>query len=260
MQEFLNWWGGGELNAAILREFVEGLKAKGLGSSAINQRLAAIRHLVDEAKESGALTPIIAAELKAVKGAKQRGTRAGNWLDKQQAQALLRAPDVETLKGLRDRAILAVFLGCGLRRTELAELRLEKVQQREGRWALVDITGKGGRVRTVPMPSWTKAALDAWAKAATITKGYLFRPINKGGRVTGESMTDQGVYDVVRTYTDAKPHDLRRTHAKLAYKGGALLDQIQLVLGHASIATTERYLGVELELHNAPGDHVGLRL
>jgi len=65
---------------------------------------------------------------------------------------------------------------------------------------------------------------------------------------------------VVRSYTEAKPHDLRRTHAKLAYQGGAALDQIQLTLGHASISTTERYLGAELELHNAPGDHIRLRL
>jgi len=153
-----------------------------------------------------------------------------------------------------------VFLGCGLRRTELSELRVEHVQQREGRWVLVDIVGKGGRVRSIPMPSWTKAALDAWTKKAYLPKGYLFRPINKGGRLVGDKMTDQGVYAVVRSYTEAKPHDLRRTHAKLAYQGGAALDQIQLTLGHASISTTERYLGAELELHNAPGDHIRLRL
>ena len=79
---------------------------------------------------------------------------------------LLSMPDVETLKGLRDRAIVAVRLGCGLRRSEVIALRMEHVQQREGRWVIVDLVGKGNRVRTVPMPAWAKAAPDAWTDAA----------------------------------------------------------------------------------------------
>ena len=76
------------------------------------------------------------------------------------------------------------------------------------------------------------------------------------------SMSDQAVADVVRQYTDETlaAHDLRRTWAKLAHKGGAGLDQIQLSLGHGSIRTTERYLGVEQDLTNAPCDRLGLNL
>ena len=65
------------------------------------------------------------------------GIRTGNWLSLRQAQALLSAPDVATLKGLRDRAILAVLLGCGLRRSEVAALTFAHVQQRDGRWCIV---------------------------------------------------------------------------------------------------------------------------
>jgi len=68
--------------------------------------------------------------------------RLGNWLTAEQGRALVEAPSVETLRGKRDRAILAVLLGCGLRRSELVHLKLEDVQQREGHWAIVDLVGK----------------------------------------------------------------------------------------------------------------------
>jgi integrase/recombinase XerD len=179
---------------------------------------------------------------------------------------LLNAPDTSTLKGLRDRAILAILVGCGLRRSEAAALVVEHIQQRDGRWVVCDLLGKGNRTRTVPMPSWAQAAIDAWALAAGISAGRLFRAIHKGGYVNGEAMSDQGIADVVRTYAKEcgfaalAAHDLRRTFAKLAHKGGAGLDQIQLSLGHASIKTTERYLGVVQDLTDAPCDRLGLKL
>ena len=114
----------------------------------------------------------------------------------------------------------------------------------------------------VPIPSWTKAAVDQWAAAAGLAGGRIFRPVNKGGRVEGDGMTPQAIYDVVAGHVaaaglTAAAHDLRRTYAKLAHKGGAPLDQIQLSLGHASIQTTERYLGVDQDLTYAPCDVIG---
>lgn len=110
-----------------------------------------------------------------------------------------------------------------------------------------------------------KAALDEWAKAAGLSAGRVFCAIHKGGYVDGESLTPQAIRDVVAHSGAAlgltvAAHDLRRTYAKLAHKGGSGLDQIQLSLGHASIQTTERYLGVEQDLTDAPGDRLGLRL
>lgn len=131
---------------------------------------------------------------------------------------------------------------------------------------LVDLVGKRNRVRSVPMPNWAKAAIDEYASAADLTDGTVFRPLNRGGRITGGRMTEQAFYNMVVDYAAAlgfdriAPHDLRRTFAKLAHKGGSTLDQIQLSLGHGSIQTTERYLGVEQDLTDAPCDHLGLRL
>ena len=153
-----------------------------------------------------------------------------------------------------------------MRRAEVANLTFDRIQQRDGRWVLVDIIGRRNKVRSVPMPSWTKQAIDDYASVSEILQGVVFRPINKGGRITAERMTEQAIYNLVVEYAESlgfgklAPHDLRRTFAKLAHKGGSGLDQIQLSLGHGSIQTTERYLGVEQDLTDAPCDHLGLRL
>ncbi len=189
--------------------------------------------------------------------------RAGNWLTKPQALQLLGAPERSTLKGKRDLVLLCLLLGCGLRRAELAQLDLSDIEQREGRWVIIDLVGKHGRIRTVPMPSWAKAALDEWIEPAGFSQGRLLRAIHKGGRISHDSMRAQSVFDTVVEYGNQiglkiTPHDLRRTFAKLAHQGQAALEQIQLSLGHASIQTTERYLGVRQDLHDAPCDRLGL--
>lgn len=254
------------LNKALVQRYTAELREAGLSSSSINQRLSAIRKLAMEASDNGALDPQIASGIRAVKGSRQEGRRTGNWLTREQAQTWLGAPDTRTLKGLRDRALLAVLIGCGLRRAEAANLSFDHVQQRDGRWVLVDLIGKRDKVRSVPMPAWTKAAIDAWSSRAGVTDGLVFRAVNKGDRVMGDGITPQAIRNIVADYAEklkhagVAPHDLRRTFAKLAYKGGAGLDQIQLSLGHESIQTTEDYLGVEQDLTDAPCDHLGLRL
>ena len=122
------------------------LEARGLGSVSINVRITAVRKLAVEAADNGLLAPELAAGISRVKGAKSKGVRVGNWLSVQQAQKLLNAPDIATKKGLRDRAMLAVLLGCGLRRSEVAALTLQHIQQRDNRWCIVDLVGKHGRV------------------------------------------------------------------------------------------------------------------
>src|SRR5204863_5798537 len=155
------------------------LEARGLGSSSIIIRMSAIRKLAAEAADNGLLDPELAAGIGRVKSVKSVGIRVGNWLSLGQAQSLVNAPDIATVKGLRDRAILAVLLGCGLRRSEVASLTFSHVQQRDGRWCVVDLVGKHGRVRTAPMPSWVKVATDAWTAAAEVNNGYVFRPVNR---------------------------------------------------------------------------------
>jgi site-specific recombinase XerD len=264
LRDFLLWYrnsGQMVINKATVQRYAADLREQGKSAQNINQRLSAIRKLASEAADMGHIPQDIATGIKNVRGIRAEGIRCGNWLTKQQAQDLLDSPDTTTLKGSRDKAILAVLLGCGLRRNEAAHLTFEHVQMRENRWVICDLKGKRNRTRSIPMPAWTKNAIDQWASRAQISTGRVFRPMNRGGKLTGESLTDQPVADVVTIYAPKgiAPHDLRRTFAKLAFKGSAGLDQIQMSLGHSSIQTTERYLGVQQNLTDAPCDHLGLK-
>ena len=129
-----------------------------------------------------------------------------------------------------------------------------------------DLIGKGNRVRTVPIPSWVKAQIDDWTLAAGIQEAKLFRSINKGGAIWGSGLTEKVVWWVVQEYAERiglpnlAPHDLRRTCAKLCRAAGGDLEQIQFLLGHSSIQTTERYLGSRQNLANAVNDNLGIAI
>jgi integrase len=266
LDDFFAWRqasGSPPFNRATLQAHRSWLEAQQYAPSSINQRLSALRKLAREAAANGWLDAETAAGIDQIPGVKQQGTRTGNWLTRQQAGALLHAPDARTLKGVRDRAILAVLIGCALRRSELTDLSIGHIQQRDGRWVFVDLRGKHGRVRSVPVPSWVKQALDLWIEAADVVEGNLFRAINRHGVLNRSTLSTQAIWDVVKKYGEplgirVRPHDLRRTCAKLCRSAGGDLEQIQLLLGHASIQTTERYLGTRQNLADAPNDRLGL--
>jgi site-specific recombinase XerD len=269
LDEFMTWFRQEPrpgFTKATVSAWRVSLEARGLGSSSIIIRMSAIRKLAVEAADNGLLAPELAAGIARVKSAKSVGIRVGNWLSLRQAQALLSAPNTATMKGLRDRAILAVLLGCGLRRSEVAALTFAHVQQRDGRWCIVDLVGKHSRVRTVPMPTWVKVAIDAWTSAAGLVEGHVFHPVNRGDQVQGEAMSEKVVWQMLQRYAAAAgvpgiaPHDCRRSCAKLCRAAGGELEQIQLLLGHASVQTTERYLGTKQDLVHAPNDTIKLRV
>ena len=257
----------GHFSKAMVGEYRSHLLTQHLSPASVNLRLSPIRRLAREMADNQYLDPAVAAAIERVPGVERRGTRVGNWLTKEQANELLNAPDPGTLAGKRDRAILALLVGCGLRRAEVVGLSIEDVQQREARWLIPDLLGKGGRSRTVTVPSGIKARIDQWTRAAGITEGRLFRPVIKGGVLKGEAIQDEkAIWRLVVRYAreielgKLAPHDLRRTCAKLCRKAGGDLEQIQLLLGHASVQTTERYLGTEQNLGSAVNDGLGLDL
>jgi len=215
----------------VLRYRID-LEARRLAPATINLRLAAVRRLAYEAAKSGLRSPDLAAGIRRVKGAKRIGVRLGNWLTAEQSRAALQAPDVEKLKGRRDRAILALLLGCGLRRREVAELRTDYIQQREEHWVIADLVGKAAHIRTVPVPDWVKSAVDMWAKSAQITEGRVFRCVSRKGSVWGEGITEKVIWHVVKAAASAagiprlSPHDCRRTCARLCHAAGGELEQI----------------------------------
>ncbi len=157
------------LTRELLMEYRASINA--LAASTINVRLSAIRKLVGEARRLGLIGAEEAANLTDIPNIRQKGTRLGNWLTREQAKELLAVPDRSTLKGKRDYVILALLVGCALRRTELAELEVSTIQLRENRWVLADLEGKGRRIRTVAVPLWVKQGINAWMIAAKVEIG-----------------------------------------------------------------------------------------
>jgi site-specific recombinase XerD len=168
---------GRPLTRALLMEWRTAMDK--LSPSTVNVRLSAMRKLVTEAQRNGMLSTEEAEKLTGVPNLRQKGIRLGNWLTREQAKELLQVPDRSKLKGKRDYVILALLVGCALRRQELVNLYIEDIQQREGRWVIADLRGKGGRVRTVAVPIWVKQGINAWTTVAGIEDGRLLRPVSK---------------------------------------------------------------------------------
>jgi site-specific recombinase XerD len=270
LKDFLAWYSAEArppLSRAIVQQYRSVLESASLAPASINLRLSAIRKLAAEAAENGLLDRSVTQGIASLKGVRQSGARAGNWLSREQARDLLAQPEIETTEGKRDRAILAVLLGCALRRSELAALKGAHIQQRDGRWVFVDLVGKGKRIRTVPIPPFVKVAIDARTAAAGLSAGPLFRRVRRREypEKTPAALSERMIWHIVTKYArqsglvnQLAPHDMRRTCAKLCRESGGDLEQIQFLLGHASIQTTERYLGSRQNLKEAVNDRLGL--
>ena len=267
IRDFIEWYCSEPrlaFSKTVVTRYRIALEQRRYAPSTINLRLAAVRRLAYEASDCGLLSPDLAAGIRRVKGAKRLGVRVGNWLSIDQSKRLLAAPSGEQLRDVRNRAVLAMLIGCGLRRAEIVAVKVEDFQLREEHWVLADLVGKGGHMRTVPLPSWVKVAVDAWTRAAEVRSGILFRAIGKTGRIHGSGFTAKVIWSIVRDaaldcgFGVLAPHDLRRTCARLCHQAGGELEQIQFLLGHVSIQTTERYLGCKQRLSNAVNDQIGL--
>jgi len=178
INEFISWYCSEprlSFNKTVVTRYRIHLESRPLAPGTVNVRLGAVRRLAYEAADSGLLSPELAAGIRRVKGARRLGVRLGNWLTVEQARPLWQLPNAQTVKGKRDRAILAILLGCGLRRRELAELTFDHLQQREDHWAIVDLMGEAGHIRMVLVPDWVKQLIDAWVVAAGVRSGRLFR-------------------------------------------------------------------------------------
>jgi len=267
IREFIDWYCSEPrlaFNKTVVTRYRISLEQSNYASSTINLRLAAVRRLAYEAADCGLFSPDLAAGIRRVKGVKKHGVRTGNWLTAAQGKHLLGTFDQASLRGKRDYAMVAVLLGCGLRRAEVVGLTVESLQQREEHWVIADMIGKGGHVRTVPVPTWVKVAVDNWMTAAGITVGSVFRPINKSQRTGSSGFSPKVIWGVAKAgclscgLENVAPHDLRRTCARLCHEAGGELEQIQFLLGHVSVQTTERYLGCKQRLRNAVNDKIGL--
>lgn len=262
LAKFFAWvesQGGGQFSRALVHSYRSHMEQAGSAPSTINQALAAIRCLAREAADNGYMDATTAFAIARVKGTRAERRRAGLWLTIDQLRDLFNRVSTFRLRGARDAALLALLAGCGLRRQEAVTLEPRQLEMREGRWVLIDVLGKGSKERTVPVPAWALNYLQNWIQTAGIQDGKLLRRVNQYDQVSDEGINATAAYKIVERYgrrmgLDLHPHDLRRTYAKLNRKHGGELEQIQLLLGHSSITTTDRYLGTALRLDHAPCD------
>jgi integrase len=212
------------------------------------------------------------AQLELVKTPSVRGQVQGKRLTARQARTLLETPGTDTIKGLRDSAILGLLLILGLRRSEVCNLTWGHIDELEGHHVLANLKGKHGRVRTLKLPGWLHGLILTWGDRSGLNVNRLdhrvFVPITKDGRVLAQrsGMTPHAIYKMVNLYTQTaglptvKPHDLRRTAALLSRRGGATIEQVQLMLGHASPQTTSSYIGESLDLDDNAVDYNPLQI
>ena len=265
INEFVDWYCSEPrlgFNRIVVLRYRSHLESRQLAPGTINLRLGAVRRLAYEAADCGLLSADSAAGIRRVKGVKKLGVRFGNWLTAEQGHALWQAPDHQQLKGKHESR----FVGTTARmRIKTARaLTWDHLQLRKEHWAIVDLVGKGGHIRTVPVPDWVRNEVNNWLVAAAIDRGKLFRRVNKVGKAWGEGLTEKAVWNIVKEsariagIAKLAPHDLRRTCARLCHASGGELDQIQFLLGHVSIQTTERYLGCKQRIRSAVNDRIGI--
>lgn len=190
------------------------------------------------------------------------GTKTHTWLSKSQVKQLLNTCQ-DDITGQRDRLLLGLLVAAGLRRKEAATLRFEDVQliPRGDRFRTVlAIEGKGAKSRTVPISDALANAIDAWAGVVG-GQGRILRSLGMARRV-GDSLSPVAIFNVVRKRgamigkPQLAPHDLRRTYAQIGFEEGIPITQLSVLLGHASVETTRRYLDLNLDLDITASDFV----
>ncbi|MCI0649943.1 MAG: site-specific integrase [Chloroflexi bacterium] len=198
----------------------------------------------------------------AIQATAAKGQKAHIWLSQAEVKKLMGAPAGD-VGGQRDRVALGLLASAGLRREEAVGLTFDdvKLQPIRGKFRTVlQIQGKGDKARVVPISDRLAAAIEAWGGVLG-GGGRVLRSVDQTGAI-GESLSTIGLFQIVRKYGRAigrpelAPHDLRRTYAQIGYEAGVPITQISRLLGHANIATTQRYLNLDLDLETTISDFV----
>lgn len=191
-----------------------------------------------------------------------KGEKAHIWLSKAEVASLYIFCGGGSNRDFRNRVVLALLVGAGLRREELVNLRFADLLSQplgDGYRTVLSVLGKGAKQRTIPIHSRLAEILAEWQ--TYVGEGYIARSVNKGG-VIGDKLSPTGLFKLVAEAgasigkPELAPHDLRRTFGQLGYEAGIPLTQISKLLGHSSLATTQRYLNLDLNLEETASDYI----
>ncbi len=261
------------VNASALDRWRLAMEAQGLSANTVSTYVYAVRTLLSVALRDGVLEADQARNLSLspYRARLRRDEKpVGRRLTVQEVRRLRGVVDTTTHKGKRDLAILDCMLYLGLRRSEVAHLRLTDFVQDGGRWWLV-LTGKGAKTRRLKVSDVMYRSLADWLDAAGLdwqANRPVFYSVNKGDVIGDTALSPNDVGRLVACYgvrsglasaTGAGrlgAHDLRRTCARNAHDHGAALLKIQQMLGHADPKTTARYIGLEQDDADTATDYV----
>jgi integrase/recombinase XerD len=236
--------GGAYPDAETLLQFINSLYKKDLSSRSIARHLSAVRNLFHFLLEEGLTDADPTEHLSSPK----QWTTIPKFLNREQVEKLIAAPDINKASGLRDRAMFELLYATGIRVTELIELRLSGLDQGLG---LIRVTGKGNKQRMVPVHAAALGRIGEYLERG--------RPASLKGRASpllfvtarGTGMTRQAFWASVKLngkkagiFHHLSPHVLRHTFATHLLEGGADLRSVQAMLGHADLSTTEIYTHV----------------
>lgn len=259
-------------NHAALQQYADGLKSsrKQFLKSALRLMVQGIEQDMkagatpQNLKQTQAALLRLEAMRSAVQVPQHKGTKAHTWLSQMQVKDLTALCD-NTLEGKRDWIVLGLLLGAGLRREELAGLTFDAVKQQPTKGGkmrtVIEVTGKGNKSRVIPIQDKLAAHLNEWRDITG--GGYIARSLGMKKEL-GDSMSAVAIFQLVNRYgkrigiDELAPHDLRRTFAQLGYEAGVPITQISTLLGHSSVATTQRYLNLSLDLETTASDFIPL--
>jgi site-specific recombinase XerD len=224
----------------------------GYSPHTINRMLAAVKRLMAEAAEQGLLSRKVAGEFADRRGVKvlalkeQLKEHARTYIAPANMRRLAALPDISTLKGTRDAALLHTLASSGIRVSEAASLTVDAIQAINGGY-LLSVCGKTDETaRQAPLSVEAYQAIQAWLMARPVSSPYIFTAQNgRGNRWSARPMHTRKIEELVSAYAEGaglqhvKPHDFRRfVGTQLARQD---IRKAQLALGHKSIETTARH-------------------
>lgn len=258
IRAFDSWLAGRMLDRANVLAYVAHCEQKRLAPATINQRLAVIRGLVREAEASQMIPYDVARPILSIKDRKAVRVTSASWLERDQIREILDACD-GTPKSIRDRALLALATATGLRRAELASLDWAQLKRRRRKYFLMGVQTKGRKMRDIVIQDTAMKWLNKWGKIGG-KKGAIFKRIRKDGTILDTGISDRAIGQITEKLCktigmEIAAHDLRRTYANLLYEANVPVREIQQLLGHSSIKTTEKYLKPIKDSQTARADY-----
>ncbi|MFM2476638.1 tyrosine-type recombinase/integrase [Celerinatantimonas sp. MCCC 1A17872] len=235
-----------ELKRHHIQAIIEKLLAKGRSPATVNTYLAAIKGVMLEAWSMNLIDTDTYTHIRQVKSVKGYRVSRGRALSQYEIKQLFSVTNEDlSCKGTRDAAIIALLLGCGLRRAELVALNLNDIEHAS---KTLVVMGKGNKQRRSFMPPSSWNYLQKWLHDIRGEySGPLFTRIRRYDDVTLERLSDQAVYHILQlrqkeaAIEPFAPHDLRRTFASMMLDNGEDIVTVKDAMGHASISTTQRY-------------------